>query len=298
MNTIFTYGTLVLQILVAAVLTLAGISKLLAPRSTSTTLTEYGISPGITALSIGLLLSVVELLTAFGLFFRGTQQLAAVGAVSLFALFSVVLLRNLHHGETTSCGCFGPFLSRTPMRIATFRTVSFLFASVVLAILMTYPAEITSYTAPMFLTPTGITFALIGVYLTIAGRKDVHGSKINATWDKLTNYDRRTFLKHLFAMTATIVASNLRLSSVAASNCCQCQSYDHFDPGCCSSPVESRLHHYFKRCCNSCDGRVGFWHLQWQTCDYECFCVPWDEMCDVIHGCGGSACYQNECCPL
>lgn len=101
------------QVLLAGVFLLAGLSKARAGVETLGTLVAFGLSPR-AAYRLGPVLAASELIVGLGLLSGRTARLAATGALILLVVFTAVVILKLARGSTPSCGCFGS-LSRKPI---------------------------------------------------------------------------------------------------------------------------------------------------------------------------------------
>jgi uncharacterized membrane protein YphA (DoxX/SURF4 family) len=99
------------RLVLAAVLSGAGIAKLADRDGAREALTSFGVPtrwarPGAVALP------VVELAVAVALLPRGSAWWAALGALGLLVLFSAAIGRALARGERPDCRCFGQLRPR------------------------------------------------------------------------------------------------------------------------------------------------------------------------------------------
>jgi len=100
-----------LRIILSAVFSTAGVTKLLDQRGTREAVVNFG-SPRGLAPALGVLLPITELAIAVGLLFAETTRVSAVAAVAVLAIFIVAIGVNLARGRTHDCHCFGQLYSR------------------------------------------------------------------------------------------------------------------------------------------------------------------------------------------
>lgn len=99
----------VAAVLVAAVLLVAGVSKVAAPSPWRAQAAGLGV-PGVVAAWV----PYVEIALGAGLLAQWRRPLAAWAAVVLFAAFTLLLVVRLAQGRRPPCACFGS-LSATPI---------------------------------------------------------------------------------------------------------------------------------------------------------------------------------------
>jgi protein-disulfide isomerase len=100
-----------LRIALSAVFGVAGVTKLLDQRGTREAVRNFGV-PEALAPTLTLLLPLVELAIAAGLFFSKTAGVSAIAALLLLAMFVAAIGVNLARGNTHDCHCFGQLYSR------------------------------------------------------------------------------------------------------------------------------------------------------------------------------------------
>lgn len=94
------------RVITAAIFAVSGIAKLVHPSGTRRALVQFGVPAPLTPIG-AVLLPLAELVTCAALLWNVTAWWGAVAAVSLFALFSVVIAATLMRGENPDCHCFG-----------------------------------------------------------------------------------------------------------------------------------------------------------------------------------------------
>lgn len=105
--------SLVASLILAGVLGIAGIAKLLDRPGSIQSMGDFGV-PAWLARPAGLLLPIIELLLALGLFSTVTAPWAAAGALILLVIFTVAIGFQLAQGRRPTCHCFGK-LSASPI---------------------------------------------------------------------------------------------------------------------------------------------------------------------------------------
>jgi peroxiredoxin len=105
------------RLLLAGVLSVAGVAKLADRAGSRQALQDFGI-PARLAPALGLLLPLAELAMAGALVSTTTAWVGALGALLLLLLFCAGISRTLVQGRTPPCHCFGQ-LSSTPVGWAT-----------------------------------------------------------------------------------------------------------------------------------------------------------------------------------
>src|SRR5688500_16041264 len=93
------------RLLLAAVMGVAGIAKLADLPGSRQAMLGFGV-PAMIAPAAGLLLPLVEVLTAILLLSAATAWLGALLSLFLLALFIVGIAANLARGQTPQCHCF------------------------------------------------------------------------------------------------------------------------------------------------------------------------------------------------
>lgn len=96
---------LLVRLCLALVYGAAALGKLRDPRGAHSLIEGFDLdarlAPAVRSLPF------VELSVAGGLLFGVTSRGAAIASIGLLVLFSVFILRNLHHGRIADCNCFG-----------------------------------------------------------------------------------------------------------------------------------------------------------------------------------------------
>ena len=100
-----------LELLLIAVFGVAGVAKLLDRKGTREAALKFGVPPGV-ANPLTMLLPLVEIAVAVGLFFPTTAWVSALTAMLLLVSFSAAIGFNLQRGRTLDCHCFGQLYSR------------------------------------------------------------------------------------------------------------------------------------------------------------------------------------------
>lgn len=205
----------------------------------------------------------------------------------LFATFLVILLVTLKKGKAVSCGCFGKdrqerIGKRSIVRVSAFFASSFfIFVNHAFVVANASIININS-TLPIGLAVGSLVCVSIGMVLIphrILQETDVLSAEY---WKK-----RRAFVK-IMGWTGILILTSLpRL--VGAAGCCKCEYQRHYDPTCCTnSPLG--VHHYWKRCYNTCTGARGSWRkIQPDSCECEC------RMCQDRTWIQDECCYQWDC---
>ncbi len=98
---------LVARLVLAAVFTVAALSKLTDRGDFAATVHEFGIRSRAVAGAMSVLIPLGELAIAVLLVPTGTARIAAVAATGLLAAFSLGIALALRRGEQPDCGCFG-----------------------------------------------------------------------------------------------------------------------------------------------------------------------------------------------
>lgn len=124
-------GILLLRLILCLVFTVAGVSKLLAPRSTRQMLQEFGV-PRPLAPPLGWLLTLAELSAALLTAMDGFVGWGALFAAVLLSVFTVAMGVNLLQGRNPRCRCFGewsvkPISSKTILRNIVLLSIASLF---------------------------------------------------------------------------------------------------------------------------------------------------------------------------
>src|SRR5688500_13931325 len=88
-----------------------GIPKLTDKKGTREAVMNFG-APNVAALSISVLLPLLELALAIGLLFTATAWLIALAALFVLGIFVVAISINLAQGKSHECHCFGQIYSR------------------------------------------------------------------------------------------------------------------------------------------------------------------------------------------
>jgi hypothetical protein len=126
-------AVLVVRIVVAGVLVVAGLAKALDLGATRRSVPALGL-PAWLAGPVAIALPAVEVAVGLLLIPVATARLAAVAATLLFSAFSVVVGVALARGRDAECHCFGQ-LSSEPIGVATLvRSVLLVFAAAFVAI--------------------------------------------------------------------------------------------------------------------------------------------------------------------
>jgi len=98
--------TLITALILTAVFSVAGITKLADRPGTREAVREFG-GPVLLVPPIALLLPLIELAVAVALLFPATRVGGAGGALGLLALFAVAIAVSLARGKAPDCHCFG-----------------------------------------------------------------------------------------------------------------------------------------------------------------------------------------------
>lgn len=285
------------KFILAFVLGLSGLMKLRNVEATIETIKKYGIESKTVSKIIGLTLPAIEVvLSALLLFTRTSMFLLGLVSV-LFGIFSIATVVNIHRGNKIPCGCFGLQDKQYISWRSALRTGAFFLSSVSI----TFTANQVNINSGFNMNSTilvvgGLILSFIGLLLILEPK-----SRMTQISNRMENdstklgLNRRDALKIFIASAAALLALFIPMSKAKA-YCCSCQYYDHFEPGCCFDIY--RLRHYFRRCCNPCNGVKGQWRkYQPDLCPSTCTCMPSQE-CDVMYGCGGAGCYPGECCSV
>jgi uncharacterized membrane protein YphA (DoxX/SURF4 family) len=99
-------GVLVSRLLLAAVLTVAGLAKLVDRAGSRRALAEFGI-PATLVSPLAILLPLAELVVAVALIPAATVWWGALGALGLLVVFTLGIGINLAQGRRPDCHCFG-----------------------------------------------------------------------------------------------------------------------------------------------------------------------------------------------
>ena len=91
----------------------AGASKVVDPWSFLTALGSYGV-PSALRVPIAIALPAVELVVGVMLLFGWATRLASAAAGVMLAMFIVAIGYGVWLGTLEECGCFGPFIQRSP----------------------------------------------------------------------------------------------------------------------------------------------------------------------------------------
>ncbi|MDQ3916737.1 MAG: hypothetical protein M3323_15625 [Actinomycetota bacterium] len=102
----------VLATAIAAVLAVAGLSKLARASETKTAWSRHGILPPRMVAAAASLTGPVEVAVAAGLIVPETRSPAAFSAVALFVVYTTYLGVALSRGVEGGCGCFGADLTQ------------------------------------------------------------------------------------------------------------------------------------------------------------------------------------------
>lgn len=123
---------LMLELLLAAVIGVAGVAKLLDRKGTQAAAINFGVPPQF-ASPLAVLLPFLEIAVGVGLVFSSTAWVSALTAMLLLASFSAAIGFNLQRGRTPDCHCFGQLYSR-PLGWSTFfRNLAFAAGAAVVA---------------------------------------------------------------------------------------------------------------------------------------------------------------------
>ncbi len=273
----------------------SGVSKLTNPNPFKKILRRHGINKQTHLSVLNWTLSVVEILIGLLLIFPFTELFGLVISVSLLCIFTVFVSYSLLTGNVESCGCFGNLSKDTINWKTVLRNLLLLFSAMGLL-------YINFRENNLQIIILSAVFAIIGVFLLIMpsiGDLSITSSS-QSKHESLINLNRRGFLKLLGGFIGAVVPISLLSTTVSAEQetaCCKCQIYKHFETGC-GCWAEYSLRHYFKRCCNTCNGQLGVWRkYQPDACTEECPCGTGS--CDVLYPCTGSMCYPADCsgCP-
>jgi peroxiredoxin len=104
--------------LLGALFAIAGAGKLVHPAQTRKTLVEFGL-PTRAVRFVAVLLPLVELACAGGLFVHPTARFGAGAAVALLGLFTTAVIHVLARGQRVACNCFGAFSAEKPVSRGT-----------------------------------------------------------------------------------------------------------------------------------------------------------------------------------
>jgi thiol-disulfide isomerase/thioredoxin/uncharacterized membrane protein YphA (DoxX/SURF4 family) len=94
------------RLLLFAIFFLAGVTKLVDRDGSRAAVAGFGVSDRL-ANPLGLIVPVVELVTALALLVSVTAWAGSVMALALLALFTAAIARSLARGEAPDCHCFG-----------------------------------------------------------------------------------------------------------------------------------------------------------------------------------------------
>lgn len=227
-----------------------------------------------------LILAISEIGLAVGLFLF-LYYAALLGGL-LLLLFVAILLWAIRRQISTPCGCFGAQAEASHEQG--------ILRNAVLGLGM---ASFALVQPPAVLSPSlKVASAILFVVFGLVGM----GMLSKRPPKSRPSMSRRAFLKISGTAVLSFISLLIPTNPTHAVSCCKCQQLDHFEnSSCCDVYQENTIHHYFKRCCNTCTGQVGSWHkYRPDQCTYECPC--WQPgSCDVLGPCTGAPCYQDEC---
>ena len=286
-------GILLLRLALALLFILAGITKILDQRAFADSIYRLAIKNERFSLALSKTLPLGEIILGLMLVIRPTLFLASIISTILLGLFTLIIIINLYRGNFAPCSCFGRSHGETITYKTAIRTGTLFMTS---AILMTSPifisrTQVISYGYVI----VGLAFLFFGLLFTI----HPYSTRMVKQDSSDSVLSRREALKLFGVILGTVSLLFLSPAKRTQAACCKCQKYDHFEPGCCQLPYDKRLHHYFKRCCNTCTGQYGRWRkYKPDYCDPSCCCEMGDpcSYCDIIHNCSGGGCYMWDCC--
>ncbi len=102
---------IIIRIALAAVFGVAGVAKFFDPDGTKKALADFGVPEGAVK-ACAIILPLAEVAIAYALLVNGAAWYAALGAVALLALFSLIMLMQIASGKTPDCHCFGQIYSK------------------------------------------------------------------------------------------------------------------------------------------------------------------------------------------
>jgi peroxiredoxin/uncharacterized membrane protein YphA (DoxX/SURF4 family) len=123
---------LLLRLLLAGILGLAGIGKLLDPDGGEKVMTEFGV-PSSIAKAAAIALSLFEILLALALLSTSTSWIGAVAAFLLMLVFIGGMLWQIAKGRAPDCHCFGQLHSEPVSKKSVIRNIVFAAPALVLA---------------------------------------------------------------------------------------------------------------------------------------------------------------------
>src|SRR5947209_19322166 len=94
-----------LELLLSVVFGAAAVGKLLDRKGTAAAIIKFGAS-GTIADPLSVLLAIIEIAVALGLFFPITVWASALAALLLLAAFCAAIIFNLIRGRAPDCHCF------------------------------------------------------------------------------------------------------------------------------------------------------------------------------------------------
>ncbi len=124
---------LLLRLLLASIFGVAGIAKLFDPAGSEKAFGDFGL-PKVIAGPMVYILPAAELAIAGMLLFVPTSWFGAIGASSLFVVFTVGMLYQMAKGNAPDCHCFGQIHSEPVGPSSVLRNVAFLILSAFLVL--------------------------------------------------------------------------------------------------------------------------------------------------------------------
>ncbi len=103
------YFFLLIRSLLGAVMTVAGIAKLLDPRSFATAIRQMDILPPSAIFPFMVVIVQCEIWLGIALLFGFRTRIAARLLAGLVSLFIIAIVVSLLRGNAGDCGCFGTF---------------------------------------------------------------------------------------------------------------------------------------------------------------------------------------------
>jgi len=159
----------IFRLLVGATFIFSGFVKMIDPIGYSYKIVDYldamKLSPLIgAALTLAVILSVIELVIGFSLFFRQLPKLGALGALLMLAFFTPLTLWLAIANPVSDCGCFGDALVLTNWQ--TFFKNLFLLAMAIVLFIQRKQIP-TSYNPPVqwiIMVVVGVTSLVLSLY--------------------------------------------------------------------------------------------------------------------------------------
>jgi thiol-disulfide isomerase/thioredoxin len=122
---------LAFRLILAAVLGVAGASKLADPAGSRKALADFGVPVSVTS-SLSIFLPLIEIASATVLLFTSLSWYGAVAGTILFAAFSAGMIVQMAKGKSPNCHCFGQLHSEPVSYKSLVRNAVFLVPAVTL----------------------------------------------------------------------------------------------------------------------------------------------------------------------